>query len=165
VIALDEAGLRRWGRALGCAAAREPVFVALDGPLGAGKTTLVQAACAGLGVSEAVTSPTFTLVNRYRGAAGPVMHADLYRIERSEELVELGWDDLLRGDAPVFVEWAGRAGDALPADRWEIGLAIGKGGATRLVDARVAGGAPPIPAPSPPRGVAGLVGAGEDGGC
>lgn len=159
---LDEAGLRRWGRALGRATARAPVFVALDGPLGAGKTTLVQAACAELGVSEPVTSPTFTLVNRYRGSEGPVMHVDLYRIEKPEELVELGWDELRVGDVPVFVEWAARAGAALPPDRWEISLSFGDGGATRVVEARARGTAPPIPPPvTDPRGAR----VAEDGAC
>lgn len=159
---LDEAGLRRWGRALGRAARRAPVFVALDGPLGAGKTTLVQAACAELGVTQPVTSPTFTLVNRYEGSRGAVLHADLYRIERPEELVELGWDDLLAGDLPVFVEWAARAGGALPADRWDISLSFGDGGATRVVEARARGGAPPIPPPvTDPR----PAGVSEDGAC
>lgn len=144
---LDPAALGRWGGALGRAVAREPVFIALDGPLGAGKTTLVKAACAELGVTEPVTSPTFTLVNRYRGAGGPVMHVDLYRVETPDELVELGWDELLASEAPVFVEWAARAEGALPADRWDISLAFADGGATRAVEARPVGAAPPIPAP------------------
>lgn len=157
-VRLDEDGLRRWGRSLGRALAARPTFVALDGPLGAGKTALVQAACAGLGVPAPATSPTFTLVNRYQGAEGSVLHADLYRIEAPGELVELGWDDLVSADVPVFVEWAARVRDALPPDRWDIALAIADGGASRVVEARVAGEAPPIPPPDPTAGAPGSAG-------
>lgn len=143
---LDEAALRRWGARLGRAAVREGVFVALDGPLGAGKTSLVQAACRGAGVEEVVTSPTFTLVNRYRTARGHLYHADLYRIEDPEELRELGWEDLVAGGDPVFVEWAEHAGEErLPPDRWEIRLGIPPGGTTRRIAVRVLGGAPAVP--------------------
>ena len=149
---LEEPALERWGRTLGEVAARERVFVALYGPLGAGKTTLVRAACAGGGVRGVVTSPTFTLVQEY-GAERPVYHADLYRIERERELVELGWDDLTSGEAAVFVEWADRAGSALPDDRWDIRLSIAPGGAARDVEARREGAAPPIPDPGAATGV------------
>ncbi len=160
---LDESGLADWGRALGAAAARHRAFVALQGPLGAGKTTLVKAACAGAGVGEPVTSPTFTLVHCYAGEAGPVFHVDLYRIADAAELLELGWDDLVSGQAPVFVEWADRAGDALPPDRWDIRLSIPAGGAVRAVEWAVRGDAPPPPAPSA-RQVAGAA-PGERGAC
>jgi len=142
-VALD--GLVEWGRRLGQVAARERVFVALSGPLGAGKTTLVKAACEGAGFTGDVTSPTFTLVQRYP-AEEPIYHADLYRIDRPEELRELGWDDLTGGQAAVFVEWADKAGEELPADRWDIRLEYADGGETRTVEASVLGSAPAIPA-------------------
>ena len=91
---LDEAGLARWGREVGAVADREEVFVALTGPLGAGKTRFTQAACAGAGVDEAVTSPTYTLVHWYAGDRGPVGHADLYRLGDPSELLALGWEEL-----------------------------------------------------------------------
>jgi len=100
---MDEATLVRWGRALGAVAARTPVFVALEGPLGSGKTTLVRAACEGAGVADVVTSPTYTLVHRY-GSDPPIHHADLYRISARHQLLELGWDDLVAGESTVFVE-------------------------------------------------------------
>jgi tRNA threonylcarbamoyladenosine biosynthesis protein TsaE len=106
------------------------------GPLGAGKTTLVQAACEGAGVAGPVTSPTFTLVHRY-GVEHPIYHADLYRIEDPAELPGIGWEDLTAGDAPVFVEWAERAGDRLPLDRWEVRLSIAEAGSVREVRVRV----------------------------
>lgn len=158
---LDERALEAWGRAIGAVAVPGRVFVALYGPLGAGKTTLVRAACAGAGLGEPVTSPTFTLVQRYADGA-PVYHVDLYRIERASELVELGWDDLESGDNAVFVEWADRAWNRLPPDRWEIRLSFSPGGGARNVEARRKGTAPPIPAPTGTAGIGeGVVGAGE----
>ena len=141
---LDLERFRRWGRALGRLAVRDRVFVALDGPLGAGKTTLVQACCEGAGVSGPVTSPTFTLVQRYGDGAG-VHHVDLYRIDREDELRELGWEDLTAGEGAVFVEWAARAGTRLPEDRWEVRLDIPAGGECRGVRAIAVGRAPALP--------------------
>lgn len=146
-IQLDEAALRRWGRVLGAVAARDSVFVALFGVLGSGKTTLVQAACEGAGVSGGVTSPTYTLVHWYCGEYGPIAHADLYRINGPSELLLLGWDELESGRATVFLEWADRAGDELPLDRWELWLEVVLEGRARVVKARSFGTAPPIPDP------------------
>jgi tRNA threonylcarbamoyladenosine biosynthesis protein TsaE len=70
--------LANWGRALG-EELSSPLFIQLAGDLGAGKTTLAAAICAGYGVSATVTSPTFSLINRYDGARGPVYHVDLLR--------------------------------------------------------------------------------------
>ncbi|WP_420440241.1 tRNA (adenosine(37)-N6)-threonylcarbamoyltransferase complex ATPase subunit type 1 TsaE [Candidatus Palauibacter sp.] len=151
---LDEAGLVRWGREVGAVASREGIFVALTGPLGAGKTRLTQAACAGAGVGEAVTSPTYTLVHWYSGSRGPVGHADLYRLRDPSELLALGWEELEAHPGAVFVEWAERAGDELPMDRWEVRLefADGAGGAAdalRRVTARGLGRVAPVPDPGP----------------
>jgi tRNA threonylcarbamoyl adenosine modification protein YjeE len=91
-----------------------PLAIAISGELGAGKTTLAQAICRGAGVREAVTSPTFALVHRYAGARFPVYHIDLYRLDSSRDLANLGWDDVLRDDALVLVEWPERADGYLP---------------------------------------------------
>ena len=156
---LDEAGLARWGREVGAVADREEVFVALTGPLGAGKTRLTQAACAGAGVDEAVTSPTYTLVHWYAGDRGPIGHADLYRIRDPSEILAIGWEELEAHAGAVFVEWAERAGEELPTDRWEVRLefvdrtrgADGAAGSTgsvlRRVTARGLGRVPPVPDP------------------
>lgn len=110
------------GRRLGAAAVAGDC-VALVGDLGAGKTSFVQGVAAGLGVPAEVrvTSPTFTLVNIYRGGRVDLVHSDLYRIERDAELVELGLDDLI-GEAVVCVEWADRFA-VLPADSLTVELA------------------------------------------
>jgi tRNA threonylcarbamoyladenosine biosynthesis protein TsaE len=113
------AATRALGRRLG-ASLRPGDFVALTGDLGAGKTLLVKAAAEGAG-AEPATSPTFALVNLYRGPV-PLQHLDLYRIAGPADLFALGFDDLLAEPAATLVEWADRAGEALPADRLEIHL-------------------------------------------
>ncbi|MCZ6633542.1 MAG: tRNA (adenosine(37)-N6)-threonylcarbamoyltransferase complex ATPase subunit type 1 TsaE [bacterium] len=93
--------------------------VGLIGSLGSGKTCLVQGICAGLGVSGAVTSPTFILIHEYTGvgkeeAPLPVYHFDLYRLGDPDELYALGCDDYFYGEGICLIEWADRAGDLLP---------------------------------------------------
>ena len=85
--------------------------VALSGPLGAGKTTLVRGVLAALGHDGEVPSPTFAIVQPYEAARVPVTHADLYRLEDPSELEELGLEDQLQGGA-LLVEWPERAGEA-----------------------------------------------------
>lgn len=111
---LDEVGLREWGRSFG-ASAVPPLVIALKGDLGTGKTTLAQAICAGYGVTEPVTSPTYALVHRYAAPRSPVFHLDLYRLENEAQLTNIGWDDVMSSDALVLVEWPERAGDRLPS--------------------------------------------------
>src|SRR5438034_5461127 len=79
--------------------------VALTGDLGAGKTTFVQGAARGLDVGDdQVTSPTFTLVREYRGRV-PVVHLDVYRLNRVQEVIDLGFEELLDPEGVAFVEW------------------------------------------------------------
>lgn len=121
---LSESGLVHWGERVG----REvsgPVFLGLNGPLGAGKSVFARAVARGAGVDGPIPSPTFNLLFRYptrRG--GPLVHMDLYRIEEVGELWELGWEELGRGEEILLVEWAERAGRLLPEDRWEIDLRV-----------------------------------------
>lgn len=91
----------------------------LIGDLGAGKTELVKGIARGLGLGEdEVTSPTFTLVQTYRGGRMTLHHVDLYRLEDPDELVQVGLDDLYRDDdAVTAVEWFDRFAEARP-DRW-----------------------------------------------
>ena len=110
-----------WGRELGEAIV-PPLVLSVTGDLGAGKTTLAQAICAGYGVEESVTSPTYALVHKYEAAKSPVYHVDLYRLDNETQLTNIGWDDLLRERALVIVEWPERAGDRMPADSLHIDL-------------------------------------------
>jgi tRNA threonylcarbamoyladenosine biosynthesis protein TsaE len=119
---LTRDGLEAWGRALG-ATLRAPAFLTLEGELGAGKTTLVQAICAGLGVSDEVTSPTYALVHEYASPRGTVHHLDLYRLRDASQLAQLGWEDILRGGGIALVEWPERAAGALPDARRALALA------------------------------------------
>ncbi|MDT8436068.1 MAG: tRNA (adenosine(37)-N6)-threonylcarbamoyltransferase complex ATPase subunit type 1 TsaE [Gemmatimonadota bacterium] len=145
---LDEPSLAAWAGELGRAAVRHGAFVCLHGPLGAGKSTVVRAACRGAGVKGVVPSPTFTLVTRHRTPDGTeIQHADLYRIESPALLTEAGWPELLESAGAVFVEWAERAGPHLPAERWEVHLSFAAEPDRRRVEVRRAGGAPPLPAP------------------
>jgi tRNA threonylcarbamoyladenosine biosynthesis protein TsaE len=106
---------RRVGEAL--AGLLEPGdVVSLSGDLGAGKTTLVQGAVRGLGVEQPVTSPTFTLVREYAGAL-PVYHVDVYRLERMQDVLDLGFEEMIDQRAVVFVEW-GDAIDVLMPESW-----------------------------------------------
>lgn len=120
---LTEAELRAWGEALGRVLVT-PAFLTLAGDLGAGKTTLAAAILRGAGITEAVTSPTYAVVQRYQTPGGvPVHHADLYRLRGPQELAAIGWEELLASPGIVLVEWPERAGDLLPADRREITVA------------------------------------------
>jgi tRNA threonylcarbamoyladenosine biosynthesis protein TsaE len=94
----------------------------LSGDLGAGKTTLTQALCAELGVTEPVTSPTFALVNEYAGADGPVYHLDLYRLQDLDEARGIGMESYLDSGRPCFIEWPALIDPLLPEDFVEIKL-------------------------------------------
>ena len=98
-------------------------ILALDGELGAGKTTFAKGLAAGLGIDPRdVTSPTFLILHELLGRL-PFHHVDAYRVTGADELLELGISESLAGEAVVLVEWAERAPGLLPADR--IDLAIG----------------------------------------
>lgn len=123
---------RALGRALGEVLAPGDCL-GLSGDLGAGKTLLVQAIAVGLEIpsSVRVTSPTFTLVNVYRGGRLELAHADLYRIERALELPELGLDELLGGPGVLAIEWADRFPVA-PVDALRLAIAVTGEGSRRL---------------------------------
>ncbi len=91
-------------------------LVALIGILGSGKTTFAQGICEGLGVDDYVNSPTYTIINIYRGRF-PVYHFDLFRLNHMTELDELGYEEYFWGGGITLVEWAERAIDYFP-DRW-----------------------------------------------
>lgn len=131
-LALTEAELVEWGRRLG-RQVNPPLVIGLEGDLGAGKTTLAQAICAGYGVTAEVTSPTFAIVHVYDAPKSPVYHIDLFRLETPRDLQNIGWDDILQADALVLIEWPERAGDLVPNDRLPIQLNHIEGDPSRRV--------------------------------
>jgi tRNA threonylcarbamoyladenosine biosynthesis protein TsaE len=119
-------------RALGAALARllrPGDVVLLAGDLGSGKTTLVQGIAAGLGVAEVVTSPTFTLLRPYRCAVDTgvrtLLHADLYRLDHLNEVVDLGLGELVEDDAVGVVEWGDVATEVFRHDVLALRLVLG----------------------------------------
>ena len=95
--------------------------VVLTGELGAGKTTFVQCVARGLGIEDQVSSPTFTLVKEYRGILD-IAHVDVYRLERVQDVVDLGLDELGDGEGVLLVEWGDAVEDLLPDERLRVEL-------------------------------------------
>lgn len=100
-------------------------LVALTGELGAGKTSLIQGITVGLDIlnPKQVTSPTFTLINEYKGRV-PIYHFDLYRINKLEELFDLGFEEYFYGNGVTLVEWAEKILDWLPPQRLSVYIKI-----------------------------------------
>ena len=99
--------------------------VALYGDLGAGKTVFVRGLAKGLGLKARVSSPTFTIVNEYSGDT-PLFHFDMYRLNGSDELFEIGWEDYLARGGVCVVEWSENVEGAFPPET--IVVKIGKTG-------------------------------------
>jgi tRNA threonylcarbamoyl adenosine modification protein YjeE len=130
----DEAALAPLARRL-AAAIPARAFIAIEGDLGAGKTTFVKTVAAAMGIDPTeVVSPTFGLIHVHgvpaahdrptREVPERLVHADLYRLSGAGDLAEIGWEDATAGRCWVFVEWPSRAADALPADRLDIAIHI-----------------------------------------
>jgi tRNA threonylcarbamoyladenosine biosynthesis protein TsaE len=98
-------------------------LVLLSGDLGAGKTTLIRGACRALGINGPVTSPTFTIGQRYEGGRLPVSHLDLYRLGSLEDEDPALLDDYLAPDGVAFVEWPGAGEGRLGRPALEVRLA------------------------------------------
>lgn len=105
--------------------------VLLNGPLGAGKTCFAQGVAQGLGVAIPVTSPTFIIVNQYRGRL-TLYHMDLYRMDSDAEAVDLGLDDYFSGGGLCLVEWPERTPGALPGEYLRIRFEPGEGSIRNL---------------------------------
>ena len=87
--------------------------IAYTGDLGAGKTAFTRGLARGLGITDRVTSPTFTIVNEYEGGRLPLFHFDMYRQSSSDELYDIGWEDYLARGGVCAVEWSEIVSDAL----------------------------------------------------
>lgn len=112
-----------YGRKMGCEACPGDVYC-LTGDLGVGKTVFTQGFASGLGVEEPVSSPTFTIVQEYKGEKMPFYHFDVYRIGDVEEMDEIGFDDYIYGGGVCLIEWADLIREILPEDF--VGIMIEK---------------------------------------
>lgn len=109
---------RKLGKALG-EILTPGMVIALNGELGAGKTVFARGVAEGLGVKGTVNSPSYVLMNIYRGRT-PLFHFDFYRLEEEEELLELGLEEYFYSEGVTLIEWAGKFPEVLPETRLEI---------------------------------------------
>ena len=107
--------------------------VALGGDLGAGKTTFVQGLAVGLGIHDRVTSPSFVLMKEYVGGRYPLIHMDVYRLERMQEVVDLGYDEFLDPSHIVVVEWGDMVEPLLPKEHLSIEMRYGPADSSREI--------------------------------
>lgn len=96
---------------------------AFYGEMGAGKTTFIKAVCKELGVVETVASPTFAIINEYKGGDGrPIYHFDFYRIHKLEEVFDFGYEDYFYSGYTCFIEWPELIEQILPADTVKLSI-------------------------------------------
>ena len=108
-----------YGKALGEKAAPGEVYT-LIGDLGVGKTVFTQGFAAGIGITEPVNSPTFTILQGYEEGRLPLFHFDVYRIGDVEEMEEIGYEDCFFGEGVCLIEWADLIEEILPKDHTRI---------------------------------------------
>ncbi|NQU39851.1 MAG: tRNA (adenosine(37)-N6)-threonylcarbamoyltransferase complex ATPase subunit type 1 TsaE [Lentisphaerae bacterium] len=106
--------------------------IALYGDLGSGKTCFVQGLAMAMGITEPVTSPTFTLVNEYMGTM-PLTHIDLYRLSQPDEALAMGIEELLESDGITAIEWAERAEGLFPAHTLHLRFRTPPDGNSRII--------------------------------
>ena len=107
--------------------------VAFSSDLGAGKTAFVRGMAQGLGITQRVTSPTFTIVNEYEGGRLPLFHFDMYRLHSAEELFDIGWEDFLSRGGICAVEWSENIQEALEPGTVYVDIRRGQGEQERII--------------------------------
>ncbi len=112
----------------------KPKTVAFYASMGVGKTTFIKALCKALKVEDTVNSPTFAIVNEYTTETGTLIyHFDLYRLEKKEELLDIGFEDYLQDNHWLFIEWPEIAEDFLPENTLRVKISEEENGARTLV--------------------------------
>jgi len=101
----------------------EKIFI-FDGDMGAGKTTFIKSFCRVLGVKDVVSSPTYSIVNEYESANGPVYHFDFYRIKDIQEAYDLGYEEYFYGGGICLIEWPERVAELLPEHLIKVEISI-----------------------------------------
>ena len=110
--------------------------VALTGDLGAGKTHFTKGISRGLGITDNVASPTFTIINEHRSGRMPLYHFDCYRLRTPAELDEMGFEEYIDGDGVCVIEWAEMIEERLPEKRYEIIITLGENSTERTIEIR-----------------------------
>lgn len=105
------------------AASSQKIFL-FYGEMGAGKTTLIKELCRQLGVQEQASSPTFAIVNEYKGTKGKVFHFDFYRLKNQTEAMDMGYEEYFYSGDYCFIEWPEKIPDLLPEHYIRISIAV-----------------------------------------
>ncbi len=107
---------------------------AFYGEMGAGKTTFIKSICKYLGVEDIVNSPTFSIINEYKTASGEsIFHFDFYRIEKQEEVFDIGFEEYVYSGDHCFIEWPEKIEELLPDDCVYVKIEVGKDNAIRNI--------------------------------
>lgn len=104
--------------------AQDEIFFVFEGEMGAGKTTLIKAIAKAMGVTEVVSSPTFSIVNQYDAAGNIIYHFDFYRIKNLQEAYDIGYEEYFYSGDVCFIEWPERIPELLPEHYVKIEIAI-----------------------------------------
>ena len=120
-----------FGKQLGLVLQAGDVLV-LTGDLGAGKTHFTKGVAAALGITEQITSPTFPIVIEYNGGTLPLLHFDLYRLDKSEQLEDIAWYELIESGAVCLVEWGDKFPSELPDTYLELNFTVAKDGSRAI---------------------------------
>ena len=138
IVIADKSRLREAARQFLKETAGKQIF-AFYGEMGSGKTTFIRALCQEMGVTDTVTSPTFTLVNEYRRPAGtPVYHFDFYRIKKITEVLDFGIEEYFDSGSPCFMEWPEMIEPLLPDETMRISITVAPDG-SRIIESMETG--------------------------
>lgn len=112
-------------------AANNRIFL-FYGDMGAGKTTLIKTLCSFLGTADAVTSPTFSIVNEYQTAADKIYHFDFYRLKDQTEALDMGYEEYFYAGAYCFIEWPEKIPDLLPLHYTNVSISVQNDGSRQI---------------------------------